>query len=116
MLPVEGQGDIPRLAVPALQVLQDDTGRGCPVAPIVVAGCQDEGVVGPVLKLAGFAEARQAEPIGIARPPLRILGASQGGDDDDGNPGVGELPEMLIVASTAPRRSPCSPGAPIRWM
>ena len=62
-----------------------------PLAPIVFAGCQNEGVVGPVLKLAGFAEARQAEPIGIARPPLGILGASEGRDDDDGNPGVGEL-------------------------
>ena len=91
VLPVEGQGNIPRLTVTALQMLQDDAGRGCPVAPIVFAGCQDEGVVGPVLKLAGFAEACQAEPIGIARPPLGILGASQGRDDDDGNPGVGEL-------------------------
>ena len=90
VLPVEAQGDVPRLAVPALQVLQDDTGRG---SPFSVVGCEDEGIVGPVLKLAGFAEARQAESIGIARPSLRILGASQGRNDDDGNPGVGELPK-----------------------
>ncbi len=88
VLPVEAQGDVPRLAVPALQVLQDETGRGS-LFPAI--GYQDEGVVGPILKLAGFAEARQVEPIGVARPPLGIYGASEGRNEDDRNPGIGEL-------------------------
>ena len=41
-----------------------------------------------------FAEARQAQPLAVARPPLGVLRASQGGDDDDRSPGVGELPEI----------------------
>ena len=94
-LAVEGQGDIPRLAVPALQVLQDNTGRGFPFALVVVGPCQNEGVVAPIFKLAGFAEARQAQPLAVTQPHLRILRASQGGDDDDRNPGVGELAEIV---------------------
>jgi hypothetical protein len=65
--------DVPRLAVPALQGLQADKARG---SPFHVVRYQDEGVVGPVFEFAGFAKARQAEPIGVARPPLGIRRAS----------------------------------------
>ena len=59
------------------------------------AGARMKASSAPVLKLAGFAEARQAQPLAVTRPPLRVLRASQGGDDDDCSPGVGELPEIV---------------------
>ena len=68
-------------------------GRGCP--SLSPSAARMKASSAPYSSSLVSRKLARLKPVGIARPPLCVLRASQGGDDDDGNPGVGELPEIV---------------------
>ena len=85
----ELQPQVAAFAVAALQVAKDD------LLPIPIVGREDEGIVGPELQFARFAERGEVQPVArVARPARLVLRATHSRQHDDSHARIGERPEM----------------------